>query len=91
MSRLATEFGISGNGLAKICDRLDIPYPPRGYWARKEAGQRVVNFRLPQRGEQTPIEVTITPTPSPPRRTQAQEAAAAMQDQKRKASRSPAR
>jgi hypothetical protein len=77
MSRLATEFGISGNGLAKICDRLDIPYPPRGYWARKEAGQRVVNFRLPQRGEHTPIEVTITPTPSPSRRTQAQEAAAA--------------
>ena len=28
-SRVAEEFGISGNGLAKICDRLDVPYPPR--------------------------------------------------------------
>src|SRR5690606_11576503 len=31
MSRLAEDYGISGNGLAKICDREDIPYPPRGY------------------------------------------------------------
>lgn len=62
MSRLALEFGISGNGLAKICDRLNVPYPPRGYWARKEAGQKVVTFRLPECGESTPAEVTISPT-----------------------------
>lgn len=67
MSRLAAEFGISGNGLAKICDRLQIPYPPRGYWARKEAGQKVVKFRLLQPDENTPAEVTITPTPPPPK------------------------
>jgi hypothetical protein len=24
---LAGQHGISGNGLAKICDRLNIPYP----------------------------------------------------------------
>ena len=30
---LAKEFGISANGLAKICDRLLIPHPPRGYWS----------------------------------------------------------
>jgi hypothetical protein len=28
MSRLAEDYGITGNGLAKICDREDIPYPP---------------------------------------------------------------
>ena len=39
MSRLAEEFGITGNGLAKICDRLEVPYPPRGYWAKKQAGR----------------------------------------------------
>lgn len=33
MSRLSERFGLSGNGLAKICRRLDVPYPPRGYWA----------------------------------------------------------
>ena len=26
MSRLAEQYGISGNGLAKICDRLKVPY-----------------------------------------------------------------
>lgn len=26
LSRLAEEYGISGNGLAKICDRENIPY-----------------------------------------------------------------
>jgi hypothetical protein len=29
MIRLAEEFGITGNGLAKVCDRLDVPYPLR--------------------------------------------------------------
>lgn len=27
MIRLAEKFGITGNGLAKVCDRLDVPYP----------------------------------------------------------------
>jgi len=30
MSRLSADFGLSGNGLAKICARLDVPVPPRG-------------------------------------------------------------
>ena len=41
MSKLAPTFGLSDNGLAKICRANDIPYPPRGYWAKKEAGQHV--------------------------------------------------
>jgi hypothetical protein len=69
MSRLALEYGISGNGLAKICDRLKVPYPKRGYWARKAAGQKFITFRLPPNDEDTPQSVTITPTP-PPRQPQ---------------------
>jgi hypothetical protein len=30
MSRLGEQYGITGNGLAKICERLKVPYPPRG-------------------------------------------------------------
>ena len=41
MIHLAEQFGISGNGLAKISDRLNVPYPPRGYWAKREAGKPV--------------------------------------------------
>lgn len=66
MSRLALEYGISGNGLAKICDRLKVPYPKRGHWAKKAAGQKVITFRLPSGDEDTPRSVTITPTLPPP-------------------------
>ena len=41
MSQLAEEEGISDRGLAKICARLDIPRPPRGYWAKVQAVLKV--------------------------------------------------
>jgi hypothetical protein len=66
MSRLAEEFGITGNGLAKICDRLEVPYPPRGHWAKKQAGKPVVTFRLPPRKDGVPQVADIHPTPARP-------------------------
>lgn len=65
MSRLAKTCGISGNGMAKVCDRLKVPYPPRGYWAKKAAGKKMVQYRLLEREEDTPASVVITPTPPP--------------------------
>jgi hypothetical protein len=47
MQKLAKHYGLSDRGLAKICLRLNIPVPPRGYWARKAAGQKVVRSELP--------------------------------------------
>lgn len=47
VAKLAEEWGISGPGLAKACRRLQIPVPPRGYWAKLEAGQRVKRPQLP--------------------------------------------
>src|SRR5262249_51342656 len=41
MAKLAESFGLSDVGLAKICDRHRIPTPPRGYWAKKNAGKKV--------------------------------------------------
>jgi hypothetical protein len=66
MNRLGNQFGISGNGLAKICDRLEIPYPPRGYWAKKEAGKPVITFKLPPKQHDVPEWVDIQPTPPKP-------------------------
>jgi hypothetical protein len=66
ISRLAEDFGISGNGLAKICDRMDVPYPPRGHWAKKEAGKPVVTFKLPPRKEGVPQVTEVHPTPPKP-------------------------
>jgi hypothetical protein len=72
MSRLAAQYGISGNGLAKICARLNVPCPPRGYWAKKAAGKRVVQYRLPEPDAGALLQVTITPAPPPAQPSQAQ-------------------
>ena len=66
MMQLASEYGISGNGLAKICRKLAVPYPGRGYWARKAAGQKVSQVRLPDKAEGVPSQVRIAPTLPPP-------------------------
>ncbi len=65
MSRLGEQYGISGNGLKKICDRLNVPYPPRGHWAKLSAGKSVTQISLPKPSTGTPLQVTITPTPPP--------------------------
>lgn len=36
---VAARYGLSDVGLAKICKRLHIPLPRRGYWAKLKAGQ----------------------------------------------------
>ena len=70
--RLATQYGITGTGLAKICARLKVPRPPRGYWAKKAVGKKVVQYRLPDPDADTPQDVTIAPTPPPAIPTPAQ-------------------
>ncbi len=47
ISAVAAEFGLSGNALTKICDRLLVPYPPRGYWAKAAARKAVPKPALP--------------------------------------------
>lgn len=62
---LAKEWGLSGRGLAKACRRLRIPVPPRGYWAKVAAGQRVRRPKLPAlpagQGEKVVIQVPGEP------------------------------
>jgi hypothetical protein len=41
MRILAKEYGISDVGLAKVCRKLEVPVPGRGYWAKKAAGRVV--------------------------------------------------
>lgn len=47
MTQVARDFGISDRALAKICVKRQVPVPPRGYWARKSAGQSVQQPPLP--------------------------------------------
>lgn len=47
MTKLAAELGISDVGLAKACRRHAVPAPPRGYWAKLRAGQKLDQTPLP--------------------------------------------
>ncbi|AKT27918.1 hypothetical protein RYA05_17610 [Pseudomonas syringae pv. actinidiae] len=38
---VAPLYGLSDVGLKKLCSKLQIPTPPRGYWAKLKAGKRV--------------------------------------------------
>ena len=38
-TEIAKELGISDVALGKMCRRMQVPKPPRGYWARVTAGQ----------------------------------------------------
>lgn len=41
MSVLAPKYEFSDVGLAKVCRKMKIPLPGRGYWRQKEVGQKV--------------------------------------------------
>ena len=62
MAKLAKQYGISDVGLAKVCRKLAIPVPGRGYWAKKEAGQ--VGHELPLPVQTQPVRL-LKPTPRP--------------------------
>lgn len=47
MSAVAKEVGLSGNALAKICNRLLVPYPSRGYWMKSNADRKDQKPPLP--------------------------------------------
>jgi hypothetical protein len=44
---VAERYGVSDVALAKICKKLAIPLPGRGYWAKKKAGQPLPAIPLP--------------------------------------------
>ena len=66
MRVLAKQWRRSDRGIAKACARAQVPVPPRGYWARVEAGQNVKQPKLPAfKGPREPrIEVPRTTLPT---------------------------
>lgn len=45
--RAARQLEVSNSYVARICSALDVPRPPRGWWARKKSGQTPVRPPLP--------------------------------------------
>lgn len=59
MIHVAADFGITGTGLAKICDRHKIPCPPRGYWAKLAVGRAMKPTPLPAAPEDMSDRIAI--------------------------------
>jgi AcrR family transcriptional regulator len=66
---VAREFGVSGNALAKICSRMLVPYPSRGYWAKVRGGGASVRPPLPTAPEANMRRVKISSERAASRRT----------------------
>ena len=47
MLAVAKDYEVSANYLARVCASLNVPWPPRGYWARVAAGQKPPQPALP--------------------------------------------
>jgi hypothetical protein len=62
MAKLAENFGLSDVGLAKICDRHRVPIPPRGYWAKKNAGKKVKQIIFVQVDDPSLDRINIAPS-----------------------------
>lgn len=68
MTKLGAELGMSDVGLAKACRRHAIPVPPRGHWAKLQAGKTSVQVPLPHPA----MDMEVSFTTLPPARRQAE-------------------
>lgn len=71
LSTVAADLGLSASGLAKICDRTEIPYPTRGHWAKARAGRAPSAPELPGAPQGVAETVRIAPGRSVTRRPRA--------------------
>lgn len=56
MTKVAARHGVSSSFLARVCDRMNVPRPPRGYWAKLAVGQILPKPELPSARPEDEIE-----------------------------------
>jgi hypothetical protein len=64
ISLLSKKYGISDVGLAKICKRMEIPRPPRGYWNKLKVGKAPPKPQLGPKSDSGREQIETTPTPA---------------------------
>lgn len=57
---VAERYALSDVGLAKLCKRLQIPLPRRGYWAKLKAGKMTAKAPLPKLGPKVAPSVKLS-------------------------------
>lgn len=82
MLAVAKRYEVSGSYLARICEQLRVPRPPRGYWAQLQVGKVPPRPELPQaepgdelawyrEGEARPVPALMAASPPTARATTA--------------------
>jgi hypothetical protein len=74
---VAARYGVSGSFFARVCARLNVPRPPRGYWARHAVGKATKRLALPEACPQDELAWSLggepvrapRPLPKPPEAT----------------------
>src|ERR1043166_9305266 len=54
-TKLAHRYDVSSSYLARVCEALNVPHPPRGYWARKAVGEKIPVPALPAAAPGDPL------------------------------------
>jgi hypothetical protein len=75
IQKLSKQFGLSDVGFAKVCARVEVPRPPRGYWAKIASGHKPRQAPLRKASDPslesfvfeplTPSEIKARETPPP--------------------------
>jgi AcrR family transcriptional regulator len=81
LKHLAQELGISGNALAKICDRMLVPHPGRGYWSTRRDRRRERRPPLPPAPDDCDEDILISSRRAASRRGQRRLSLEARRDQ----------
>lgn len=64
LTKLGEKYGLSDNGIRKICKALNIPLPRAGHWAKIAAGYQISRAPLPKESDKT--EYISNPKPVAP-------------------------
>jgi hypothetical protein len=59
MVEIAKVYEVSDKAIAKICDKLNVPFPGVGYWQKLEVGEKLERKKLPDIPPTHPTEHTI--------------------------------
>ncbi|HEY1816361.1 MAG TPA: hypothetical protein VGG74_28635 [Kofleriaceae bacterium] len=57
---VAKRYGVSSNALGKVCEKLNVPTPTRGYWAKRAVGKIAPTPSLPPLCPDADSELTVT-------------------------------
>ncbi len=64
LTKLGEKYGMSDNGIRKVCKAMNIPLPAGGHWAKVAAGHTVPRTELPAESERTVFVSRPAPVPS---------------------------